>query len=113
VFPRRTDLKILFDQGTPVPLRNYIEGHYVFTAHQLGWSNLHNGELLAHAELEGFELLMTTDSNLVYQQNLSNRKIAIIVLSSTSWPRIQRHIANINLAINSAVSNSYQTIVIG
>jgi hypothetical protein len=74
---------------------------------------LHNGELLAHAELEGFELLMTTDSNLVYQQNLSNRKIAIIVLSSTSWPRIQRHIANINLAINSAVSNSYQTIVIG
>jgi hypothetical protein len=45
-------LKILFDQGTPVPLRNYIEGHYVFTAHQLGWSNLHNGELLAHAELE-------------------------------------------------------------
>jgi len=105
-------LKILFDQGTPVPLRNFITGHHVFTAHQLGWSNFHNGELLARAEIEGFELLLTTDSNLLYQQNLFNRKISIIVLSSTSWPRIQRHIADINLAINLSVANSYQTIKI-
>ena len=84
----------------------------MLTAHQLGWSNFHNGELLAKAELEGFELLLTTDSNLLYQQNLSNRKISIIVLSSTSWPRIQRHIAEINLAINLSVANSYQTVAI-
>ena len=93
-------------------MRNFITGHNVLTAHQLGWSNFHNGELLAKAELEGFELLLTTDSNLLYQQNLSNRKISIIVLSSTSWPRIQRHIAEINLAINLSVANSYQTVAI-
>lgn len=84
----------------------------MLTAHQLGWSNLHNGELLARAELEGFELLLTTDSNLLYQQNLSNRKISIIVLSSISWPRIQCHIADINLAINLSVAYSYQTVAI-
>lgn len=73
-------MKILFDQGTPVPLRRYLTDHSVTTAYEEGWSNLSNGDLLKSAEAKGYQLLITTDQNLRYQQNLSERKIAIVVL---------------------------------
>jgi hypothetical protein len=80
---------ILFDQGAPAPLRAVLLGHRVVTAHECGWGQLENGNLLSAAEARGFEALITTDQNLRYQQNLSGRKIAIAVLSTTSWPRIR------------------------
>ncbi len=83
-------MRILFDQGTPVPLRKLLNPHQVETAFEHGWSTFSNGELLAVAEQEGFEVFVTTDRNLRDQQNLSRGNIAIIVLSSTSWPRIQK-----------------------
>ena len=61
----------------------------VSTVFELGWATLENGELLTEAEDKGFDILLTTDKNLKYQQNLSNRSIGIIVLSTTSWPRIK------------------------
>ncbi|HSU66349.1 MAG TPA: hypothetical protein VLJ39_05740, partial [Tepidisphaeraceae bacterium] len=60
-------MKILFDQGTPAPLRRYLPGHHCSTAHEVGWSNLSNGDLLREAESGGFELLITTDQNIRYQ----------------------------------------------
>ena len=60
----------------------------------------------------GFEVFVTTDTNLAYQQNLSNRKIAIVVLSTTSWPRIQKSIAAIVAAIDEAMPSSYKTVSI-
>ena len=83
-------MKILFDQGTPVPLRRHLGEHEVATAAEIGWSQLTNGELLAAATEAGFEVLITTDQNLRYQQNLKNRTIAVVVLMSASWPRIAR-----------------------
>ncbi len=83
-------MRILFDQGTPVPLREFLNPHQVETAFERGWSILSNGELLAVGEQEGFEVFVTTDRNLRDQQNLSRGNIAIVVLSSTSWPRIQK-----------------------
>ena len=83
------------------------------TAYELGWATLKNGELLAAAESNGFDVFVTTDTNLSYQQNLSNRNIAIVVLSTTSWPRIQRSVAAIVSAIDAATPNSYQTVSIG
>ncbi|MGL4608728.1 MAG: hypothetical protein ACRCYY_03440 [Trueperaceae bacterium] len=77
-------MKILFDQGVPVPLRKHLSEHQVFTAFEKAWSNLKNGEFLQKAESEGFDALVTTDQNLRYQQNLQERKIAIVVLMSTS-----------------------------
>ena len=71
-----------------------------------------NGELLAAAEGNGFDVFVTTDINLAYQQNLSNRKIAIVVLSTTSWPRIQKSVAPIMSAIDVATLNSYQIVSI-
>ena len=62
---------ILFDNGTPAPLRHTLEGHVVVEAFERGWDRLLNGELIAAAEAAGFELLLTTDKNIRYQQNLT------------------------------------------
>lgn len=83
-------MKVLFDQGTPVPLRRYLRSHEVTTVYELSWSTLQNGALLSQAEAIGFDVLITTDKNLKYQQNLSARRLAIVVLLSTSWPKIQQ-----------------------
>jgi hypothetical protein len=105
-------MKILFDQGTPVPLRQYLTSHIVDTAFERGWSALHNGALLDVAEQEGYELLITTDQNLRYQQRLADRQLAFIVLLSTSWPRIQLRVDTIRAAVASSVVGGYQEIPI-
>lgn len=92
-------MRILFDQGTPVPLRRHLHPHSVDTAAELGWSELSNGELIATAENQGYDLLITTDQNLRYQQNLSERSISILVLTTTSWPRINRGVDKVNSAL--------------
>ena len=79
-------MRILFDQGTPAPLRQLLRGHNVSTAYEMGWSELANGDLLAAAEAD-FDALVTTDQNLRYQQDLAGRRLAILVLPTTSWPR--------------------------
>ncbi|MGH8611661.1 MAG: hypothetical protein ACREYF_06365 [Gammaproteobacteria bacterium] len=95
-------MRVLFDQGTPIPLRAFLTQHEVATAFERGWSKLTNGELIDAAEKDGFEILVTTDQSLRYQQNLTSRRIAIVVLSTTSWPRIQRVVADVVRAIDSA-----------
>ena len=77
-------MRILFDQGTPVPLRQYLIEHSVTTAYEEGWSNLSNGDLLKSAEDKGYQIFVTTDRNLRYQQNLRDRQVTIVVLLSTS-----------------------------
>jgi hypothetical protein len=76
---------ILFDQGTPRGIASSLAGHTVRKARTQGWDTLANGELLEAAETAGFELLLTTDKNLRYQQNLTHRKIAIVVLGKARW----------------------------
>ena len=66
----------------------------------MGWSDLDNGDLLDEAEREGYQVLITTDQNMRYQQNLSGRRLAIIVLLSTAWPKIQMRIAKISAALD-------------
>lgn len=105
-------MRVLFDQGTPAPLRHLLFGHDVATAFELGWSTLKNGELLAAAENQGFEVLVTTDTNLKYQQNLTSRRIAIVVLGTTSWPRIKTAPELIASAVNASTSGSYVEVAI-
>ena len=105
-------MRVLFDQGTPVPLREALAQHEVSTAYERGWSNLTNGELLDTAEQEGFTVFVTTDLNLKHQQNLGARRIAIVVLTSTSWPRIQGAIGTVVRAIDTAAEGSYLEIEI-
>ena len=105
-------MKILFDQGVPVPLRSRLVGHEIFTAYELAWSTLKNGDLLSAAEKAGFELLLTTDQKLKYQQNLVGRRISIVVLLSTSWPRIEKPVDAIEAAISQASPGSYEEVAI-
>ena len=83
-------MKILFDHGTPAPLRRSLTGHEISTAYEMGWAKLSNGDLLAAAE-KSFDVFITTDQNLRYQQNLAGRRLAILVLPTTSWLKIQKH----------------------
>jgi hypothetical protein len=87
-------MRLLFDQGTPVPLRRHLPGHTVSTAYEMGWSDLTNGDWLAKAE-SLFDLMLTADQNLRDQQNLKGRKHAIVVLPTTSWPEIQKHTSEV------------------
>lgn len=84
----------------------------VDTAFERGWSNLQNGELLEVSEQDGYQILISTDQNLKYQQNLSDRHLAIIVLLSTSWPRIQLKVDNIQAAIDKIAPGDYVEIPI-
>ena len=103
-------MKVLFDQGTPVPLRRYLHSHEVTTAYELGWSTLQNGSLISQAEAAGFDVLVTTDKNWKYQQNLSERSLAIVVLLSTSWPKIQAKVSEVVVAVDGATKGSYTEV---
>jgi hypothetical protein len=92
-------MRVIFDQGVPLPLRRLLTKHTVSTAFELGWMALDNGALLAAAEAQ-FDALVTTDQNLRYQQNLAGRTLAILVLPTTSWPRIQAHCDQIAAALD-------------
>ena len=95
-------MKILFDQGTPRPLRNFLPEHAVDTSSGRGWSELSNGDLLDVAESEGYDLLITTDQNMRHQQNLAGRRLAVIVLLSGAWPYAQSRVEDIRAAVAEA-----------
>ena len=87
-------MRLLFDNGTPAPLRRHFGDHAIHTAAQLGWATLSNGELLDRAEAAGYEVLITTD------QNMSDRGIGIVVLMDSRWPYVRLRTADIRAAIN-------------
>jgi hypothetical protein len=92
-------MRILFDQGVPAPLRHGFTGHTVSTAYEMGWAHLDNGDLLMAAEAS-FDALITTDQNLRYQQNVTDRQLAILVLPTTSWPKVQAQLARVAAAVD-------------
>ena len=103
---------ILFDNGTPAPLRYALEGHVVVEALERGWDRLVNGELIAAAEAAGFEVLLTTDKNMRYQQNLKGRKIAFVVVGNQQWPTLRKHVQLVVAAVNAATPGSYVEVEI-
>ena len=103
-------MKILFDQGTPVPLRRYLHPHSVDTTAERGWSTLQNGDLLTQAESDNYDAFITTDRNLKYQQNLSGRKIRILALTTTSWPRIRKKTDQVRTALENLEEGGYTEV---
>ena len=93
-------MKILFDASTPAPLARFLRGHEVVRADELGWQGLGNGALLDAAEQAGFDLLLTCDQNVRYQQNFASRKLALVILSSNHWPTLRRIAARIATAVD-------------
>ena len=103
-------MKVLFDQGTPAPLRRALTGHTVSTAFEMGWAELDNGDLLNVAEA-AFDALVTTDQNLRYQQNRIARQLAILVLPTTSWPVIQTHLEEIVAVVNELRPGDFRELI--
>jgi hypothetical protein len=101
---------ILFDHSTPAPLRYARKGHIVVEAFERGWERFVNGGLLDAAEAAGFELLLTADKNLRYQQNLTGRKIAIVALGNAQWPVLRRHVERVVAAVDAATPGSYAEV---
>ena len=105
-------MRILFDQGTPAPLRRHLHGRSVDTAFERGWSELQNGALLDKAEEAGYDILITTDQGIRHQQNLEGRRLAVLVLLSTSWPRIQSQVDEVLAAVNRLKPGGYLEVPI-
>src|SRR5580658_10194151 len=101
---------ILFDNGTPAPLRYALKDHVVVEAVERVWDRLANGELIAAAEAAGFELLLTTDKNMRYQQNLKGREIAFVVIGNQQWPTLRRYVDRIVVAVNAATVGSFTEV---
>lgn len=97
-------MRVLFDQGVPAPLRPELRGHAVDTTFERGWSHLGNGELL---EADGYDVFLTTDQNIKHQRNLSGRRLAIVVLLSTAWPRIRARIPQVVSTVDSAQPGTF------
>jgi hypothetical protein len=105
-------MRILFDQGVPRGLTASLRGHEVTEARELGWERISNGELLKLADGAGFDLLLTTDKNVRYQQNLADRSISIVVLGNSPWWLVRQHLDGIVAAVNAATPGSYAEVEI-
>ena len=105
-------MRVLFDHGTPSGIAQSLTGHEVTQAIDRGWDKISNGELLTKADAAGFEILLTTDKNIRYQQNLKGRKIAIVVLGNSAWRIVRLHLDKIVAAVNEATEGSYAEVEI-
>ena len=100
-------MKILFDNGTPKPIARSLAGHEITYARRIGWHELGNGELIQQAEEAAYDVLLSTDKNIRHQQNLSGRKIALVVLGSQQWPSVRLHLDKIAAAVNACTPGSF------
>ncbi|MGH9357569.1 MAG: hypothetical protein ACRD1O_00140 [Terriglobia bacterium] len=104
-------MRILFDKNVPVGVRSFLTNHDVHTFVEMRWPNqLENGELLRMAEQAGFDVLVTSDQNIRYQQNLAGRKLALLVLGSNIRPVVRRYGAVIAAKADAAKFGSYDFI---
>jgi predicted nuclease of predicted toxin-antitoxin system len=105
-------MRILFDHGTPSDIAKALSGHDIVEAIDRGWEQISNGELLAAAEEDGFDLLLTTDKNIRYQQNLTARKIGIVVLGNSTWRIVRLHLDRFRQIVNKTTPGNYVEIEI-
>jgi len=105
-------MRILFDQGVPRGLAASLRGHEVTEAREPKWERISNGELLRLAEGAGSDLLLTTDKNVRYRQNLAGRNISIVVLGNSPWWLVRQHLGAIAAAVNAAAPGSYTEVEI-
>ena len=100
-------MHVLFDHVTPAGIARALRGHAVTKAKQRGWDTLSNGALLRQAEEAGFDVVVTADKNMRYQQSLKDRNIALVVLSTPQWPVVRLHLEKIAAAVDAAIPGSY------
>ena len=103
-------MRVLLDVNVPRRLRRLLPGHEISTAQEQGWGRITNGELLQLAEQAAFDVMITADRNIAYQQNLSLRTIAIITLSTNDWSLLKHAGNQISGALERTTPNSFQVV---
>ena len=103
---------VLLDNNAPRGLIRALIGHEVAEARERGWATLKNGDLLDAAERAGFDVRVTADKNLRYQQNLDSRRIAIVVLTQLRWRLVRKRLEEISAAVNTARAGSFAAVEI-
>ena len=103
-------MRVLLDRNVPDQMRRHLRGHAVRTTEEHGWNRLTNGDLLKIAEAERFDVLVTADQNLAYQQNLKDRKISLVVLGTNRLSLLEAEPDRIRQAVNAATVGGYQLI---
>lgn len=102
-------MKIILDNCTPAPLGRHLVGHVVHHCAEVGWERLENGRLLAEAE-EKYDLFITCDLNLRYQQNMTGRKIAILELRVQHWPKLRQLVDQVAKAVDAMQPGEYRIL---
>lgn len=103
---------VLFDINTPRGLARSLKTHTIVEARARGWERYKNGELLNAAEEAGFDVLVTSDKSIRYQQNLTGRKIALVVLRQGRWRLVRQRVEAIAAAVDAATAGSYTEVEI-
>jgi hypothetical protein len=103
---------VLSNNATPRGVVASLRGHVVQESRSLGTNELKNGDLLDAREAAGFKVLLTTDKNIRHQQNLSRRKIAIVVLGKGRCQLIRPMLSQVAAAVNTATPGSSTEVVI-
>jgi hypothetical protein len=106
-------MRILLDEDVPIGVRRILAGHDVHRATQMGWGGLSNSDLLDAAENAGFEAFVTCDQNVMFQQNLTGRKIAVVVLSTNRWAAIRAQPQRVLQAIANASPGNFTYATFG
>ena len=106
-------MRILLDENTPRGVRRILASHDVRTAPEMGRAGVSNGQLLDEAEKAGFDALVTCDQNIVFQQNLVGRNIAVVVLSTNTWPTIRAQPQSVRRAVANASPGTYSVALFG
>lgn len=102
--------RILLDEGVPIGVRTLVTGFHVEAVPELGWAGLANGDLIQAAEEAGFEVMITCDQNIRYQQNLAGRRLALVVLTTNHWDTIRANGSGILPAVEAATVGSFVTV---
>jgi hypothetical protein len=106
-------MRVLLDENLPQKLRLHLLPHEVATAAYQGWAGWSNGELVRAAEEGGFDVLVTADQRLNYQQNLQGRKISLVVVSTNRNSVLLANVAKILNALNKATPGNFTFVDIG
>ena len=104
-------MRILLDECVPWPMHRLLAGHECTTAQRCGWGGLKNGELLQRAEAN-FDLFITSDQNLRYQQNLAGRRIAILELSTNKLHRIEAAVGLLRTAVATIQPGEFRHLLV-
>ena len=105
-------IRVLFDKNVPYPRKRYLTGYRMKTAEEEGWGQISNGELISRAEQAAYEILIACDQNVRYRQNLTHRKIAMVVLGSNIWPSVRQKVGEIASAFTRVSPGSFEFIEI-